>query len=218
MSLLLCGVDEAGRGSVIGPLVIAAYAIHEEMIPKLVELGVADSKTLTPEQRLELQPRIVTMAHSIQLEVINAESVNEMLKRRGRGGINLLEAERIAVLISKIKPNRVIIDSPDRNTDRFSEYVRNKLQNDSVEIVCMAKADANNPVVAAASIIAKVRRDAEIEKLHMEFGDFGSGYPSDPRTIHFIKEHLRRGGLPNIVRADWETVSKAKQFTLEEFD
>ncbi|MDJ0269669.1 MAG: ribonuclease HII [Aigarchaeota archaeon] len=218
MSLLLCGVDEAGRGSVIGPLVIAAYSIHEEMIPKLARLGVADSKTLTPEQRLELQPHITSMAHSVQLEVISAESVNEMLKRRGRGGINLLEAERIVALISKIKPNRVIIDSPDRNTTRFAEYVRNRLQNDSVEIICMVKADANNPVVAAASIIAKVRRDSEIEKLHTEFGDFGSGYPSDPRTIHFIKEHLRRGSLPNIVRADWETVSKAKQFTLEEFD
>lgn len=215
--VLVMGIDEAGRGSVIGPMVLCGYVVEENMLEELVKTGVADSKTLEPEKREEIYRRIIELAYRCEVRIVEAKKVNESLKTRGNKGLNFLEVSIMAEMINSIKPRKVIIDSPERNTEKLESIIRQMLSIEDVEIICENKADHTYPIVSAASIIAKVTRDREIAKLRRIYGDFGSGYPSDPRTIDYIKSSLRRGGLPEIVRADWRTVLKARQLTLEEF-
>jgi len=215
--VLLLGVDEAGRGSVIGPMVICGYAINDESVIELKKIGVADSKKLTPQRRMEIREKLLSLSNSYEVRVITAERVNSHLRKRGREGINMLEADVMAEIINKLRPDVAIIDSPERDTVRFADKLRTMIRGSSPRLICENKADERYPVVSAASIIAKTTRDMEIEKLRREYGDFGSGYPSDPKTLSFIKKTLREKGLPPIVREDWRTIAKARQLTLFDF-
>ncbi len=214
---LVLGVDEAGRGSAIGPMVICGYAVEENKLGELVSLGVADSKKLTPERREELAPLITQLAHGYEIKIIPAQEVNASLRSRGSNGLNMLEVKVMTEIINHLKPSVVVIDSPERDTESFRKKILANLFDRQANVICENKADDKYPVVSAASIIAKVTRDREIKRLHEEYGDFGTGYPSDPKTLEFIKKKLRSGSLPPIVREDWRTVVKAKQFTLEDF-
>jgi len=215
--LLLCGLDEAGRGSVVGPLVVAACLIEEGEQGILEGMGVADSKTLTPNRREELFGLVTSVSKKWRVVTLEPARVNDALRKKGISSLNRLEAQTMAELLNSLRPTVAVIDSPDRNTKRFQRAVEDGLEV-KTKLVCQNKADVNHPVVSAASILAKVTRDRALVKLRETYGDIGSGYPSDAKTILFIKRCIRSGSLPNIVRANWETIAKAKQLRLEEFE
>ena len=215
--VLVLGIDEAGRGSAIGPMVICGYAVEETRVGELTSLGVADSKKLTPEQREKIAQLITQVAAGYEVKILQAHEVNASLRKRGSKGLNSLEVNVMTEIINKLKPRKVFIDSPERDIEAFKQKIISKLSRGDVEVICENKADDKYPVVSAASIIAKVTRDREVEKLRTQYGDFGTGYPSDPKTLEFIKTRLMSGTLPPIVREDWKTVVKARQLKLEDF-
>lgn len=210
---MIAGIDEAGRGAVIGPMVIVGVLVESEN--KLAELGVKDSKLLTPEQREKLYEEIIKVVKDYVVIKVPAHVIDEMRKRYS---LNVIEVMKMAEIINAIKPEKVFVDCPQVSTAKFTALLKSMLKHDA-EIVAENFADAKYPVVAAASIIAKVERDREIEKLKKEFDfDFGVGYPHDEKTIDFLKRFKE---LPSCVRKSWITAieieNRKKQKKLEDF-
>jgi len=202
--LLVAGVDEAGRGPVIGPLVIAGLVVEEGKLEALVELGVRDSKRLSPGRRERLEPLIRRVASEVEVLEVSAEEID--LQRRAKRSLNILEARWMAEVLSRMKWDIAYVDASDVMAERYGRIIQSHLATKR-PIVSEHRADDTYPIVAAASILAKVRRDRRIRELHRKYGDFGSGYPTDPKTQLFLKEWLSsHGTLPNIVRMTWETV------------
>ena len=202
----ILGVDEAGRGPVLGPMVICGALIHEGDEELLAELRVRDSKLLTPHKREELYDELVSVLRAYRLVEVWPREIDEAVSS---GGLNRLEARVAADLIRELRPDVAILDAPGRYPQSYAFEVKRRLRDVEVEIVAENKADANYPVVSAASILAKVHRDRIIERLREEYGDFGSGYAGDERTIRFLREWVReKGSLPPIARRSWLTASR----------
>jgi ribonuclease HII len=218
------GIDEAGRGPVVGPLVIAGCLIDEKFEKKLKKLGVKDSKKLTRKKRDELEIEIKKLAETfeiIPIPPIEIESKNEHGIK-----LNELEANVAAEIINKInkgfKEIKVIIDCPNPDTGKWRDIVLSKIENKSnLELVCEHKADQNHIVTSAASILAKCVRDREVDYLKEKYGNVGSGYCHDPITIKFIEENLKKYDQEGIFRKTWVTwkvaMEKASQKKLDEF-
>lgn len=202
---MIAGVDEAGRGPVIGPLVFAGIAVNDE--EKLKKLGVKDSKRHSPARREKLAEEIKKIAEYETL-IITADEIDE---KRKVMTINDVEVEGFAEIIKKLKPDIVYVDAADVDEERFKNDILRKLDFE-VEIISKHKADDIYPVVSGASIIAKTTRDYEIEKIKEEIGvDFGSGYPSDVRTRMFLEQWVKeKGSLPPYTRKSWKTVTRMK--------
>ena len=211
---MICGVDEAGKGPVIGPLVVAAVAVKNAK--DIQDLGMKDSKQLTPVKRKELSD-IIKDNFYYAVEIIEAEKVDEYRKQNKLNDLNREAFER---LISKLNPYIAYVDAADVNEYRFGKQIKEKLtiENDT-DIISMHKADSKIDVVAAASIIAKEAREEEIRKLKKEIGDFGSGYPSDERTIKFLKSfYADNGKWPTGTRKSWKTIERIRPVkTLDDF-
>jgi ribonuclease HII len=209
--MLIAGVDDAGRGSVIGPLVIAGVMAKEEQLSKLAEIGVKDSKLLTPHRREVLAPEIRQIAVDYAIEKLTPRQIDDIvLNGRKLHKLNWLEAQTMARVIQKLKPDKAYVDASDILEDRFGRDVLDCLAI-KIPIVSEHKADQTYPIVSAASIIAKVERDREIAELAEVHGDFGSGYPSDPRTIDFLRHCVARTGkYPDFVRVSWKTAQRLK--------
>ena len=197
------GIDEAGRGAVVGPLVIGGVIISEENEKKLKKLGVKDSKELTPGKREELFEKIKELSEDYIILQISAKQIDDEMDIKN---LNEIEMERMAQIIDSfsVKKPKVFIDAVEANTLKFKGKVLSRLKNKDLDIVAENHADENYPSVSAASILSKVTRDSEIKKLHEEYGFFGSGYPSDERTIKFL-ENLDREEYDKIVRLKWAT-------------
>jgi len=211
---MICGVDEAGKGPVIGPLVVAAVKVKNAK--DIENLGVKDSKQLTPAKRNELA-EIIKAEFDYAVEIIEAEVV-DLYRRRNK--LNELNREAFERLISKLNPNVAYVDAADVNEQRFGDQIKNSLTNkNDTDVISMHKADAKIDVVAAASIIAKETREKEIEKLKEDIGDFGSGYPSDEKTIKFLKSFFADNGKwPTGTRESWKTLERIRPVkTLEDF-
>ena len=211
---MICGVDEAGKGPVLGPLVVAAVAVDNAK--DIQDLGIKDSKQLTPEKRKELA-NLIKNKFSFAIEIIEAERVDEY---RRQNKLNDLNREAFEKLISKLDPNVAYVDAADVNEHRFGKQIKEKLTNEKdTDVISMHKADAKIDVVAAASIIAKETRENEIRKLKEKIGDFGSGYPSDERTIKFLKSfYADNGKWPTGTRKSWKTVKRIRPVkTLDDF-
>ncbi|MGC8574624.1 MAG: ribonuclease HII [Thermoplasmata archaeon] len=194
---MLCGIDEAGRGPVIGPMVIAVVCGHNETFRNI---GAKDSKLLTEGRRESILSNILETSEHHSFIIIGEEEIDEAVSKNL---LNFLEAKHIASLMQK--GNSYIVDCPDINEARFKKILSDISGID--DIIAEHKADINYPVVSAASILAKVTREREIEKIKKEIGDFGSGYPSDPRTINFLREYYRKNHvLPPHTRKSWKTV------------
>ncbi|MEM4704776.1 MAG: ribonuclease HII, partial [Candidatus Bathyarchaeia archaeon] len=184
--MLVAGVDDAGRGSAIGPLVIAGVLLREEAIPKLAALGVRDSKQLNSHARETLAVKIGQVAEACAVEYLSPRQIDDVvLNGRKLHKLNWLEALTMAKVLNKLKPNIAYVDASDVSEERFKQQIQEALTI-KMDIVSKHKADQTYPVVSAASIIAKVERDRAIAELAAKYGDFGSGYPSDPRTICFL--------------------------------
>jgi ribonuclease HII len=209
--MLVAGVDEAGRGCVIGPLVVAGVAVKAENLRLLTELGVKDSKLLTAKKREEMYPEIVkiTESHHI-IKVLPFQIDKAVLSIRTLHKLNRLEAQTMAKIIEALKPDEAYVDAADVLEHRFGNHIRECLTI-KTRIIAQHKADRTFPVVSAASIIAKVERDKEIANLKVEYGDFGSGYLTDNKTMVFLKRVLyEKGDYPSCVRKSWKPAQKAR--------
>jgi ribonuclease HII len=204
----LCGLDEAGRGPVIGPLVICIASVDEEREGELIEMGVDDSKKLTFEKREELYPQVRNLCEC-RVRKIGAAELNE---RMGRESLNLIEAREMGKLAEGLEGN-LFIDLPERNAEKF--LMKAGLL--GREVVAEHKADAKYPVVGAASIVAKVMRDRDILKLKEVAGEIGSGYPADERTINALKNPEIRKKLEGHIRTRWSTMERILNPTLLDF-
>jgi len=205
---LIAGTDEAGRGCVVGPLVIAGISIDAEKEHLLKKMGCKDSKLLSPNRREKLATAIEKTAKDIIVLKIAPCKIDTYRKT----GVNLnkLEAMKFAEAINYLEPQKAFVDCPDVNMERLKAFMA-KMVGDGVELVVEHKADFNYPAVSAASIIAKVERDADIVELREKYGDFGSGYPSDPRTIQWLENWLANNKkFPDCVRNTWDTAEVIK--------
>jgi ribonuclease HII len=209
--MLIAGVDDAGRGAVIGPLVIAGVLMNEEDIAKLVQLGVKDSKLLSPHRREYLAPEIKRIAKNYTVIKLQPPEIDKVVKTGGKlRRLNRLEAQTMAKVIETLKPDKAYVDASDVLEERYKQHIQECLMF-KVDIVSEHKADRKYPIVGAASIIAKTERDREIAELQKVYGDFGCGYPTDQKTIAFLQHMLETlGEYPEFVRKSWKPAKKAK--------
>lgn len=202
----ILGIDEAGRGSVLGPMVIAGVIVPEKMEKVLERMGVKDSKRLTPNRRTILSRKLKKM-FDYEIVVISAREIDEMRA----DGINLNEIEKNAMesILLKLKPEKAIVDAVDVKAERFQE---NLCKDTVLNVIAEHKADDKYIEVSAASIIAKAERDDQIKEINKDFiksGGIGSGYPSDPTTKKFLANYTY-DEMPEFVRKSWATVAKMK--------
>jgi ribonuclease HII len=212
---VICGVDEAGKGSVLGPLVVAAVGISSEEV--FSDIDVRDSKLLSPKMRERLYT-VIRKRFRVATVRIDAHEIDEI-----RTGItmNVCVARAHAQVIDRLCPSVAYVDACDVNTFRYAEMVKSFLDQ-SCEIVSEHHADQTFRVVSAASIVAKVTRDRAIRTLAKKYGNIGSGYPSDPVTIAFLSEYFDEHKCPPpIARKSWKTVTtmiaQKQQCRLSEF-
>jgi ribonuclease HII len=223
---MIAGVDEAGRGCVLGPLVICAYATEPENEIKFRKMGVRDSKMLTAEQREKLAAELEQYG-KYSLAEIPADEITRAMK--SKVSLNELEAKKASEALVELEKklagsgkeiDAVFVDSPDPVPKKFEGRIR-KYFHTKARVVCANYADKRFPCVSAASIIAKVTRDAELEKIKKILGhDFGSGYTHDPLTIEFVKKHHRDPKLVPYLRMEWITIRRLRmpqQLKLGEF-
>lgn len=214
--MLIAGVDEAGRGPVLGPMVLCAYSLEPGQEGWLREIGVRDSKLLSPQVREKLAEKLRQTGNF----VIKTVSAQELTVQMRLGvSLNELEAKQISgaliELNSKGKISKAFVDSPDSIASKFEKRIR-KYFDHKFDLVCENKADFKYPVVGAASILAKVGRDQAVQEIKhelMEHGitdDFGSGYSHDPATISFLKKHHKEPALQPFIRHEWETAKRLK--------
>lgn len=213
---MICGIDEAGRGPVIGPMVVAGVWVEEGEEGKLLKAGVKDSKKLSPHKREEIASYIKNNFF-YEIVAIEARDIDDLRKT-----MTIIELEAfVFAKVANKKPARIyFIDSAGNDSKEFGEMVKRNLEYG--EVICEHKADENYPVVSAASIIAKVERDRQIKKISEELEKIlnkplGSGYPSDEKTIEFIREWFERfNEFPPHTRKSWKTLERIKQKKLWE--
>ena len=201
---MICGVDEAGRGPVLGPMVVAAVAIEDDA--PLRKMQVRDSKKLTPARREELTAKI-NETSKVAFQVVSHDEIDA---RGTKMSLNELEAVVFASLIDRLGADIVYVDACDVNEEHFRQMVGGRL-NYRPRIICEHKADDTYPIVSAASIIAKTNRDRIVSEIQAEIGqDIGSGYASDPTTIQFLQKWIKeKGDLPPYTRRSWATAKEA---------
>lgn len=200
----VCGIDEAGRGPVIGPMVVAGISIKENEIYKLKNLDVKDSKLLTIKKREFLFEKIKEIVDKYEIIIVSPKQIDYALNSSTLN-LNKLETITIAKIINNLKSNKIIIDCPTSNALNFINELNHFLEYEP-KIIAEHKADLKYEVVSAASILAKVTRDREIEKLKQKYNtNFGSGYPSDPLTIKFLNENYDKY---DFFRKSWASYKK----------
>lgn len=207
---MIAGIDEAGRGPVIGPMVIAGVMIRESQIRTLKRIGVRDSKKLTPTMREEMAEKIRNIRGvEIHEEIVSPLEIDAAVRDRGIN-LNGLEIRRMARIVDRLLPRKVYIDLIGRSAEKFTKallaHARHRPQ-----VIARHRADDLYAVTAAASIIAKTTRDAELKRLGgiyaKRFGPIGSGYCHDPRTQAFLRRAIDETG---IIRKSWSTYVNAR--------
>ena len=196
----ICGVDEAGRGSMLGPLVVAGITISRSKINLLKKLGVRDSKKLSPVARNRLYKKIIETVDDYHVIRISPRIIDKSVSNHS---LNHLEAKYMAKVISKLSPSTAFVDSCDVNSKRFGKEISRLTSN--TKIRSYHHADSKFITVSAASILAKVSRDRAITRLSKKY-DIGSGYPSDPKTKIFVKKSIRRNQNLTFLRKSWKPV------------
>jgi ribonuclease HII len=210
--MLILGIDDAGRGPVIGPMILAGCLIDEKTEEEFKKLGIKDSKQLTQKRREVLAVKIKEKAETFEIVLASPEEIDFTNSK----GINLneLEAIKTANIINRInkgfKKIKVIVDCPSVSLGKWQDLLKTKIKNlSNLEIHCEHKADKNHISVSAASILAKSTREKEMTKLKEIYGqEIGSGYTSDPLTCKFLEKHFQRYEDKGIFRKTWSTWKK----------
>lgn len=205
--MLICGIDEAGKGSVFGNLCIGCYVIDAE-----TEFDAKDSKKLSKKRREQYYTDLVDKAVEISIYELTANDLNNMHAQ----GMTIIEMEIWAIvqLLNQLqnKPDQVFLDSCDVNHQRFGRTVSDQLLFET-EVHSAHKADNLFKVVSAASIVAKTFREKNVEFLHEKYGDhIGSGYPCDKKSINWLTEYyILHGSFPEETRTFWKTIHAIKE-------
>lgn len=211
------GVDEAGRGPVLGPMVYGiAYApLSNKQL--LVDLGCADSKSLTENQRDSIFDKICTENDKIgwAVEAISPNYIANSMYRRCKKSLNEVSMQSAIGLIegalkAGVNVTKIFVDTvgpPEKYQARLKDLFP------QCDIVVAKKADSTYPIVSAASICAKVSRDHALRAWQFREGDnetkYGSGYPTDPVTKTWLSENVDSVfGFPQLVRFSWSTAEK----------
>ncbi len=215
---MVCGIDEAGRGPVLGPMIVAGVKVNDDA--ELIKLDVKDSKRLSPSTREEMEEKIKERCEFV-LKTISAEDIDSL---RRTMSLNELEANTFAAIIHELcsKEDICYVDSASVDENKFKEMIAKELHRPP-EIVSEHGADDEYPVVSAASILAKVERDRKVQEISDELEvDIGSGYPSDVKTREFLESWISdNGSLPPYTRESWETsrelMNRFKTRSLDDF-
>lgn len=204
---MIAGVDEAGRGCVIGPIVIAAVGVEEKSVQRLVEAGVKDSKRLSPRSRVQIASSIRRIARVVETRRVSASRIDGL---RARGvSLNEIEAMLVGSILSKHRRGVFYVDSVDRNCERFRMMMLRHAPGFKGVLIVRNYLDESNPMVGAASIIAKVERDRAVKSLLRKAGlPECSGYSSDPRTVRIVEQLLQSGSKTSMLRRSWSTVGR----------
>jgi len=223
---ILAGIEEAGRGPVIGPLVMAITVIDSEKEAVLREIGVKDSKQLSPNRRSVLFEELKTLLLNYKFVIIPPSEIDSAVNAENTN-LNWLEADKsielIKLMMKETKIDELYIDCPSTNIKSYLNYLKKHLKIKLSCIIAEHKADITYPIVSAASIIAKVLRDREIQNIQEQWQiNFGSGYTSDARTIAFLRDWLKaHKEFPEFVRLSWMTtrniMNEVKQTKLDNF-
>jgi ribonuclease HII len=197
------GVDEAGRGSIIGPLVVAGVSVRKSRLAELRRMGVRDSKTLTPKSRERLFDDIVRLVDDVCIRKVEPGEVDESVMNRG---LNRLEARMMAGVIDRLGADEIYVDSCDVNPSRYRRTVEHCMLGRPRKLHSIHHADSKSVAVSAASIVAKITRDREIQEIRSRYGPgIGSGYPSDITTMGFIRSWVQKNGVPpEFARKSWK--------------
>ena len=199
----VCGIDDAGRGSMLGPLVIAGLSLDKKNLRKLSVMGVKDSKKISPKLREHLFKKIIEIADNYYIAKIPPRSIDASVKKHC---LNELEAKYMAKVVSKLNPDTSYVDSCDVNPTRFGKEI--SILSSNKKIKSYHHADSKFVIVSAASILAKVTRDKAIAKLRKKH-NLGSGYPSDSITVQFVTKYYKQNHvMPSFVRKSWKPVKK----------
>ena len=206
--MYLIGIDDAGRGPVIGSMILAGVLIKKETEKELKALGAKDSKLLAHSERVRLAALIKESIMRAHLTEATPQEIDEAVL--SGTNLNTLEAQKMAEIINALndttKKITVIVDCPSINIKKWREKLLSFIKHSSnLTVLCEHKADFNHPVVSAASILAKVRREEHVATLRQLYGNIGSGYPSDPTTIRFLREQGARLKDSGIFRKSWLT-------------
>ncbi|MFW9828827.1 MAG: ribonuclease HII [Candidatus Thorarchaeota archaeon] len=195
------------KGSVLGPMVICGICFPKSNLEFLTKIDVKDSKKLSPKRRTELAKLLKTNCHSHKIIELSPEEIDNRLTQKIT--LNRLEELKMADIINDLKPDVIILDAADVNEERFGDSIKKLLRYHPKTIISKHKADDKYPIVSASSIIAKDKRDFLIREACSKYGEFGSGYPSDGRTIEFLLKYVKKNKkLPKIARKSWETTKK----------
>lgn len=216
-SKLITGIDEAGRGAMIGPMVICGVTAEKKVERMLEDAGVKDSKMLTPKRREELYGEIKEIIQkNSRISSIIPISIQPCRIDGDRGkkiNLNVIEARTMAEIINMCGGDEVYLDALTSNPKKFRNLVLGYVDNKGTKIIAENEADKNYVMVSAASIIAKVERDRAIDDIKKKVGyDFGVGYPHDERTIDFVDMLIKRDKrLPSYVRKSWVTTQMLQE-------
>lgn len=209
---LVLGVDEAGRGAVLGPLVVAGAVLPELDLPKLAALNVKESKSVARAKRARLVRELWAFGVRGRAVVIQPNRIDQE-------NLTQLELRAIVELVRFFQPARVIGDPPvpPRAIPRFRQSLAKSTGFAEERILFSPKADVREPLVAAASLLAKVVRDGYVRALRQIYGDFGWGYPGEAKVQEFLAQYMRaHGELPPICRKRWSSVQKTFSLKLQE--
>lgn len=206
--MLLLGIDEAGKGPVIGSMFVAGLVIDEDKLFDLAAIGVRDSKQLSSARREVMAKKILRIAKDQYILEVPPGIIDEL---RGVMTMNDIMVRCFSQVLQHLSADRAILDAADVNAQRFADRVRGT-SGTSMEILAEHKADERHQIVSAASILAKVRRDESVRELEKTVGcRIGSGYPSDPLTIEFLKKWVKdHSDLPPCARHSWATAQRIK--------
>lgn len=210
------GVDEAGRGPMIGPLVIAAIAIPKKDLEILKKYNITDSKKISPKKRLLafdlIEKLSIERGWEIKISVCKPIEIDLAMET---SNLNIFETEKFAETINNLEFNKkeggkLILDACDVNEERFGMRVTNLIEKwpwNSWDLVSIHRADSIHRIVGAASIIAKVTRDKIIKKIERELGiPIGSGYPSDPKSKQALFELCKHETPNEFLRWNWASI------------
>ena len=226
--MLILGVDDAGRGPLIGPMILAGVLIDKNQEAKLKRMNIRDSKIVSHPERIKLSKAIKENSYAHFVAKAYPKEIDEAVESHS---LNVLEAVKAAQIINAINLKKyqretikVILNCPSINITKWQEILMKYIQHkENLQVVCEHKADANHVSVGAASILAKVTREEEVTEIKKKYGDIGSGYPADPATKEFIKSHGKELKDSGIFRKSWATwknlfpEAKKGQVTLDKF-
>ena len=208
------GVDEAGRGPVIGPMVYAACVWPIAKKTEYAQLGFDDSKKLSRERRDELFEVIKSLPDvHYYVAISTSEQLSNAMLMKQRTSLNTIAFDSAESVIRQalnagLNVTHCYLDTvgPPAKYAEHLKHIFSPLKPD-IDFTVEPKADSTYPIVSAASICAKVTRDTEVDAISEQIGDVGCGYPSDPATVKWLSDHIDPvfGFDARYVRVSWET-------------